>query len=237
MHFISLSRKEDKSPKCVENWIKTFLARNGYDVCIFREEYLNIIIPHELRAHKKCVRIFIWCFLGDNSCKICTLHRIKLSFRRKYVRNSKLILIIMQWVWCYLLNYLAYLFNKQVYFTKSEECNISIKWCVCAFSSLMFILSTLSLSPDQNGARLWLGTACEHWTLSPYEINWYLFLYINNNKMWMHFKCSVNALFVVVIVCALKMSPSSKCSQYTRMAPKYTTSVPIIIENNNNALS
>lgn len=92
----------------------------------------------------------------------------------------------------------------------------------------MFILSTLSLSLDQNGARIWLGTACEHWTLSPYEINWYLFLYINN-KMWMHFKCSVNALFVVVIVCALKMSPSSKCSQYTRMAPKYTTSVPIIM--------
>lgn len=53
----------------------------------------------------------------------------------------------------------------------------------------------------------------------------------------MHFKCSVNALFVVVIVCDPKMSPSSKCLQYSRMDPKYTTSVPIIIENNNNALS
>lgn len=183
------------------------------------------------------MRIFIWCFLGDNSCKICTLHRIKLSFWRKYVRNSKLILIIMQWVWCYLLNYLAYLFNKQVYFTKSEECNISIKWCVCAFSSLMFILSTLSLSPDQNGARIWLGTACEHWTtLSLWNKLIPFFVYQqqqNVNAFQVQCECSLCRCYCL---CS-KMSPSSKCSQYTRMAPKYTTSVPIIIENNNNALS
>lgn len=158
MHFISLSRKEDKSPKCVENWIKTFLARNGYDVCIFREEYLNIIIPHELRAHKKCVRIFIWCFLGDNSCKICTLHRIKLSFRRKYVRNSKLILIIMQWVWCYLLNYLAYLFDKQVYFTKSECIKHPRKMqhlnkvvCMCVFVTYVHFVNSFTLARSKWG--------------------------------------------------------------------------------------
>lgn len=179
------------------------------------------------------MRIFIWCFLGDNSCKICTLHRIKLSFRRKYVRNSKLILIIMQWVWCYLLNYLAYLFDKQVYFTKSECIKHPRKMqhlnkvvCMCVFVTYVHFVNSFTLARskwDWNMIRdcMWTLNSLSLWNkLIPF----FVYQQQNVNAFQVQCECSLCRCYCLC----------SKNVTFIEMFPIYSNGSEIHDECTNN---